>query len=57
MSNHKEVDKYKFKIPLRGWRQADEQKVAESAGVEAADEVREVLVPGIQDHGLLLLRR
>jgi hypothetical protein len=48
MSNHKEVDKYKFKIPLHGWLQADEQKVAESAGVEAADKVREFLYPALK---------
>jgi outer membrane receptor for Fe3+-dicitrate len=48
MSNHKEVDKYKFKIPLHGWLQSDERKVAESAGIEAADEVRRFLYPAFK---------
>jgi len=43
--NHKELDKFKFKILLNGSLQNDEQKVAESAGVQAAEAVRKHLYP------------
>jgi len=48
MSNHKEVDKYKFKIPLHGCSRPMNRKWAESAGVEAADKVREFLYPALK---------
>ncbi len=44
--NHQEVTKLKTKVALNGSLQNDEQKVAESSGVEAADAVRKFLYPG-----------
>lgn len=45
-SDHKEfTDKVRCKIPLNGPLQNDEQIVAESAGVEAANAVRKFLYP------------
>jgi hypothetical protein len=47
-SNHKEVDRYRFKIPLKGSLQTDEQKVAESAGIAAAHSLRKLMYPGFK---------
>ncbi len=47
--NHKEVAKLKTKVALNESLQNDEQKVAESAGGEAADAVRNFFYPGRDD--------
>jgi len=46
-SNHKD-SKYKVKIALKGSLQSDEQKVAELAGVEAADALLKSMHPGFK---------